>query len=150
MRNNHTPRRRFIGSCISAAVLLAMAAVGASAWAGPADPVNPLTKRFLTGKGLDICDQGGFFVGGVPKVPTFGTPRQVIIGQMYVQFEIPTKRRQWPLIFIHGGGLTGSVVDATPHGTEGWFAHAVRNNYATFVVDQPGRGRSGFDSYRYQ
>ena len=47
---------------------------------------------------------------------------------------------------IHGGGLTGSVLDATPHGTEGWFAHAVRNNYATFVVDQPGRGRSGFDT----
>jgi hypothetical protein len=94
----------------------------AVAWAGPADPVNPLTKRFLTGRPLEICDQGGFFVGGVPKVPTFGTPRQVIIGQMYVQFEIPTKRRQWPIILIHGGGLTGSVLDATPHGTEGWFA----------------------------
>jgi len=75
-----------------------MAAVGASAWADPATPINPLKKRFLIGKGLDICDQGAFFVGGVPKVPDSGQPRQVIIGQMYTQFEIPNKRRQWPLI----------------------------------------------------
>jgi hypothetical protein len=37
-------------------------------------------------------------------------------------------------------------VEATPHGTEGWLPHAVRRNYATFAVDLPGRGRSGFDS----
>jgi hypothetical protein len=140
MRYNSSIRP--IGYVLSAAIMLAVA----SALAAPTDPVNPLKKRFLIGKGLDICDQGGFFVGGVPKVPTFGDPRQVIIGQMYVQFEIPNKRRQWPIIFIHGGGLTGSTLDATPHGTEGWFAHAIRRNYATFVVDQAGRGRSGFDT----
>jgi hypothetical protein len=143
---HHNSISRSAGYYLSAAVMLAVAAASASAWAGPADPVNPLTKRFVQGKALDICDQGALFVGGVPKVPSFGDPRQVIIGHMYVQFEIPTKHRKWPLIFIHGGGLTGSTLDATPNGTEGWFAHAVSNNYATFVVDQPGRGRSGFDT----
>lgn len=68
----------------------------------PAEPVNPLKKRFRTGKALSICDQGAFFVGGVPKVPSFGEPRQTIIGQMYTQFQIPTKRRQWPIIFVQG------------------------------------------------
>src|SRR5262245_5153986 len=104
-------QRRFTTLVLLSASALALTA--ASVWAAPTDPVNPLTKRFLIGKGLDICDQGGFFVGGVPKVPTFGVPRQVIIGQMYVQFEIPNKRRQWPIILIHGGGLTGSDLDAT-------------------------------------
>lgn len=143
---------RSTGYCLSASLLLAVAAAGAPAWADPADSVNPLQKRFLTGKALDVCDMGAFFVGGVPKVPDFDstpeqtTPRQIIIGQMYTQFMIPTQRRQWPLIMIHGGGLTGADLDATPHGTEGWFPHAVKNNYATFVVDQPGRGRSGFDA----
>jgi len=114
--------------------------------------VNPLKKRFLIGKGLDICDQGAFFVGGVPKVTNFassstaGDPQQVIIGQSYVQFQIPNKRRQWPLILVHGSNHTGADVDATPNGTEGWLAHAVRDNLATFVMDQPGRGRSGSDS----
>jgi hypothetical protein len=136
----------------STAILLAVATASAAAWAAPTDPVNPLTKRFLSGKGLDICDQGAFFVGGVPKVTNFATstdgatPAEVIIGQAYVQFQIPNKRRQWPLVFIHGSAHTGADVDATPNGTEGWLAHAVRNNFATFVMDQPGRGRSGSDA----
>src|SRR5262249_13647081 len=132
-----------------AAVLLAF--TGASVWAAPTDPVNPLTKRFLSGKSLDICDQGAFFVGGVPKVTNYATstvpaPAQVIIGQAYVQFQIPNKRRQWPLVFVHGSSHTGADVDATPNGTEGWLAYAVSNNFATFVMDQPGRGRSGSDA----
>lgn len=71
---------------LTAAILFAVAAASTS-WANPADPVNPLKKRFLIGKGLDICDQGAFFVGGVPKVTNFassstaGDPQQVIIGQ---------------------------------------------------------------------
>jgi hypothetical protein len=37
---------RSTGYCLSASLLLAVAA--SSAWADPADPVNPLQKRFLT------------------------------------------------------------------------------------------------------
>ena len=148
MRNK--PILRSAGYCLSTALLLSVAS--SSAWTAATDPVNPLTKRFLSGKGLDICDQGSFFVGGVPKVTNFATstagttPAQVIIGQSYVQFQIPNKRRQWPLILVHGSAHTGADADATPNGTEGWLAHAVRNNLATFVTDQPGRGRSGSDA----
>jgi hypothetical protein len=138
--------KREVGYCLSAALLLAVAATSARAW------VNPLENRYLTGRPLNVCDQGSFFVGGVPKVTNFassaeeeGVPEQLIIGQMYVQFQIPSKRRQWPLIMVHGSGYTGAALDATPDGHEGWFAYAVRNNLATFVVDQAGRGRSGFD-----
>ena len=139
---------RSAGYCLSAALLLAVAPV----WADPADPVNPLQKRFLTGKPLNICDQGAFFIGGVPKVTNYATstagitPQQVIIGQSYVQFQIPTKRRQWPIIMIHGSAHTGAALDATAHGTEGWLSQSVRNDLATFVMDQPGRGRSGSDA----
>lgn len=135
-----------VGYCLSAALLVAVAATSAQAW------VNPLEDRYLTGRPLNVCDQGSFFVGGVPKVTNFaasaeeeGVPQQLIIGQMYVQFQIPSKRREWPLIMVHGSGYTGAALDATPDGGEGWFAYAVRNNLATFVVDQAGRGRSGFD-----
>ena len=136
---------------LPAAVLLA-AAAGSPTWSAPADPINPLQKRFLTGKPLNICDQGSFFVGGVPKVTNYATstegttPAQIIIGQSYVQFQIPTKRRQWPIIMIHGSAHTGAALDATAHGTEGWLSQSVRNNLATFVMDQPGRGRSGSDA----
>jgi hypothetical protein len=133
------------------AALLFAVAPASTGLADPTDPVNPLKKRFLTGKALDICDQGSFFIGGVPKVTNFATsttpaPAQVIIGQAYVQFQIPTKRRQWPIIMIHGSAHTGAALDATADGTEGWLSQSVRNNLATFIMDQPGRGRSGSDA----
>src|ERR1700694_4529167 len=87
----------------TAGTATAQSAVRASGWS------NPLQKRYLNGGTLDICDQGAFFVGGVPKVTTFagsatvaGQPQQITIGQAYVQFEIPKKHRQWPLIMVHG------------------------------------------------
>ena len=127
---------------------VALLSANAQAWQ------NPLEKRYLKGAPLQICDQGSFFVGGVPKItryatsatpPEGGPPQQITIGQAYVQFEIPTRHRKWPLIMIHGSTHTGAALDSTPDGKEGWYAYAVRNNLATFIVDQPGRGRSGWD-----
>ncbi len=144
----------------SVALVGALAITSGSAWtksgggdgASPTDPVNPMTNRFVQGKALDVCDEGALFIGGVPKVTNYlgsalaaGNPDQIIIGKMYVQFQIPTKHRQWPLVMIHGSGYTGSALDATPDGREGWLPYAVQNNLSTFVVDQAGRGRSGFD-----
>jgi len=123
---------------------MAASASSALAWQ------NPLEKPYLN-EPLDICDQGSFFVGGVPKVTNYATsatagpPQQITIGQAYVQFQVPKKRRKWPLIMVHGSTHTGAALDATPDGKEGWLPYSVRNNLATFVMDQPGRGRSGFD-----
>lgn len=134
---------------LPATLLLAVAS--SASFADPTDPINPLKNRFLSGKALDVCDQGGFFVSGVPKITNYanstaGTnPEQIIIGQSYVQFQIPTKRRKWPIIAVHGSTHTGAALDATADGTEGWLSQSVRNNLATFVMDQPGRGRSGSD-----
>lgn len=146
-----------IGSVAAALMLCAGAAFahkgnGKPPAADPTQPVNPLKKRVLTGKPLEICDQGAFFIGGVPKVTNFATsttgttPTQVIIGQSYVQFQIPSKRREWPIVMVHGSAHTGASLDTTPNGTEGWLSMSVRNNLATFVMDQPGRGRSGSDA----
>lgn len=140
--------RLFKGIGIASAVLLT--ATSASAHGnGKKD-----TTRHLTGS-LEICDFGSFFVGGVPKLTQYAnsatpatstTPwQELIIGQMYVQFMIPEKQRGWPVIMVHGGGYSGSGVESTPDGHEGWFAYSVRNGNATYVVDQAGRGRSGFD-----
>jgi len=136
--------------CLSAAVLLALAS--SSAHAG-----------FLT-KNLQICDQGDFFVGGVPKTTRFaagyttGAPpvpvsastpyAQITVGQMYVEFQVPPAAKKWPIIVWHGSTHSGACVKSTPQGTEGWAPYLVRNNLATYVVDQAGRGRSGNDESR--
>ncbi len=110
----------------------------------------PTQHRYLT-KPLKVCDQGVFYVGGAPKVTPFGagpTPAantQIIIGSMFVQFQVPMKSKSWPLIIIHGSGYTGSCVQGTATGSEGWMDYTVRHGIPTYVVDQSGRGRSGFD-----
>src|ERR1700687_2417246 len=40
--------------------------------------------------------------------------------------------------------MPGTKSAATPDGREGWAQYFVRRGYAVYVVDQPGRGRSGF------
>jgi hypothetical protein len=119
---------------------------------------TPKMKKFLT-KPLVIEDQGSFFVGGVPKITNYATvpppnapnqtpaPNQIMIGQMYVQFEIPLtkKRNAPPVIMVHGSSHTAACLESTPDGREGWYPYFVRKGISTYLVDQAGRGRSGFD-----
>src|SRR6187549_1288330 len=117
-------------------------------------------KRFMGGP-VTLEDQGSFFVGGVTKVSEYAavpaappgqptpprTPQQITIGQMYVQFQIPARRSApgWPVIMVHGSTHTGAALESTPDGREGWAPYFVREGVSTYVVDQAGRGRSGFD-----
>ena len=117
-------------------------------------------KRMMGGQ-LVLEDQGSFFVGGVAKITDYAaipvappgqqapppTPQQITIGQMYVQFQIPAKRSApgWPVIMVHGSTHTGAALESTPDGREGWYPYFVRKGVSTYVVDQSGRGRSGFD-----
>ena len=137
----------------SVAVVGALAATGmvvlpasdASAWQSP-------TKHRYLSKPLQLCDRGTFYVGGAPKLTRYGGGPQAgqavvqkIIGSMYVQFSTPMVSKSWPLIIVHGSGYTGSCVEGTAGGNEGWADYTVRNGVPTYVVDQAGRGRSGFD-----
>jgi hypothetical protein len=117
-------------------------------------------KRFMGGP-VTLEDQGSFFVGGVTKISEYAavpagppgqptpprTPQQITIGQMYVQFQIPARRSApgWPVIMVHGSTHTGAALESTPDGREGWYPYFVRHGVSTYVVDQSGRGRSGFD-----
>jgi hypothetical protein len=117
-------------------------------------------KKFMGGPVM-IEDQGSFFVGGVTKVSDYAavpfappgqqaaapTPQQITIGQMYVQFQIPARKvgPGWPVIMVHGSTHTGAALESTPDGREGWYPYFVRKGVPSYVVDQAGRGRSGFD-----
>jgi pimeloyl-ACP methyl ester carboxylesterase len=50
---------------------------------------------------------------------------------------------------VHGGTMSGTNFTGTPDGREGWAQYFVRQGYATYVVDQPGRGRSGYLAAAY-
>ena len=144
---------RLLGWSLAACVFLLPITAGLSA------QTRQKPKKFLSAP-LVIEDQGSFFIGGIQKVTDFSTPpapatptapapaavpQQITIGQMYVQFQIPAKARGWPVIMVHGSSHTGACLESTPDGREGWYPYFVRHGVATYVVDQAGRGRSGFD-----
>ena len=148
------------GLSLAAAVGLAVTPISASAHGNRYDPDKdptiptfyPTPTRHYLKKDIDVCDQGSFFVGGMLKKTHYErsatrstNPQVVVIGQMYVQFQIPMEFKDWPLILVSGGAHTGASLESTPDGREGWAPYALRKNIPTFVVDQSGRGRSGFD-----
>jgi hypothetical protein len=144
-------------------LFLTLVLVALAASVSAQDAAKP--KKFLGGP-LTIEDQGSFFVGGVTKITTHATAppapapganaaplpaptsQQITIGQMYVQFQIPARKYGpgWPVIMVHGSTHTGACLEATPDGREGWYPYFVRHGVPSYVVDQAGRGRSGFDA----
>lgn len=100
---------------------------------------------------LLLKGRGSFFIGGEGVEQSFvelGSQREadrVTIGQMYVEYMEPAGVETAPIVLIHGAGQTGAGFDTTPDGRMGWFEYLVRRSHPTYVVDQVGRGRSGFD-----
>ena len=155
---------RYISCGFSAVALIAVATTSASAQA-----LGKGREGAFTAGPLNLKDQGSFFIGGVNKSTIYattstptgpggsppGTPpvnASIVIGQMYVQFQIPegwnsnkAKQGKYPVVMVHGSTHTGAALESTPEYKEGWAPYYVRKGLPVFVVDQSGRGRSGFD-----
>ena len=104
---------------------------------------------------LELADEGTFFVGGRsifsehpgdpgPRVGGAGAGH-IIIEQMYVHYRIPKVVSAPPIVMVHGSTHTGATFETTPDGREGWATYFARKGFPVYVVDQVGRGRSGFD-----
>jgi pimeloyl-ACP methyl ester carboxylesterase len=125
-------------SALAIALLLAAGAVMAFiVTAARADDDPPYT----------LARDGFFYVGGKPYSVDGHT---YIINQMYVDFRIPAKQTHpYPIVMVHGGTRSGTTFTGTPDGREGWAQYFTRRGYAVYVVDQPGRGRSGYSTETY-
>ena len=115
---------------------------------------------------LTLADQGSFYVGG-HKVHTAartgGKPGsgarytdppfqegEWTVDQMYVQFQTPVNaKRHLPVVMTHGCCLSAKTWETTPDGRMGWNEYFVRKGRATYLTDQVGRARSGFDATPY-
>ena len=93
------------------------------------------------------CCRAATWAGAGPVPPSQApTPNQITIGQMYVQFQVPLRKKGMPpVIMVHGSSHTAACLESTPDGREGWAPYFVRQGISTYIVDQAGRGRSGFD-----
>lgn len=91
---------------------------------------------------LELADQGCFFVGG-RYVEHAG--KRSMQGQMFVQYQVPRRlSHRCPIVMIHGGGQTAANFLGTPDGRRGWADYFVTQGFSVYVIDQPGRGRSGY------
>jgi len=106
-------------------------------------------------KPFALLEQGSFYVGvsiefrdpnsTTPNDARF-TPGNIAVNHMYVQYQVPADRKyRYPIILMHGGGHTAKVFETTPDGREGWYTSFMRRGFATYAVDAPNRGRSGYD-----
>ena len=121
-----------------------------------------------------VGEQGVLYEGGVyenaqgsivkPAYPSTGDAVAMglnhMSGQMYVFYQIPARRKdrysydqeewswkrsgRYPIIMIHGSQQTGANYLGTPDQRAGWAAFYVRHGWPVYVIDQPGRGKSGY------
>src|ERR1700690_3687985 len=90
-----------------------------------------------------VLARDGFFYGNAKTTTVDG--KDYVSHQMYVEVRVPAKQTHpYPIVMVHGGTMSGANFTGTPDGREGWAQYFVRQGYAVYVVDQPGRGRSGY------
>ena len=109
---------------------------------------------------LVLKEQGSFFVGGrqmfsdaagwdlIGLLGQFSSG-DVTVDQMYVQFQIPPNARRVPIVFVHGCCLSSKTWETTPDGRMGWYEYFTRRGFATYLAEQSGRARSGFNATIY-
>jgi pimeloyl-ACP methyl ester carboxylesterase len=129
----------------------------------------PISAANATDNGLGpfvVAEQGEFYTGGVyenatgaivsPTYPSTGDTVAAglnhMAGQMYVFYQLPGGEAGWdwqhsgryPIIMIHGSQQTGANFLGTPDQRPGWAAFYVSHGWPVYVIDQPGRGKSGY------
>jgi pimeloyl-ACP methyl ester carboxylesterase len=115
--------------------------------------------------GMQVRDIGSFHIGGGP-VTLSGLPVRDIVftagappfrsdpngdfetGQMYVQYvKLENPKARYPLLMIHGGGLSGVTWETKPDGQPGWQMFFLRAGHDVYVGDAVERGRASWSRY---
>jgi pimeloyl-ACP methyl ester carboxylesterase len=115
-------------------LLSALAVVPATTRAEPPKLPVPAVDQSAVGQ------RGFFYVGG----KYVGEPgKEIMQGQAYVEVLAPKDvRRPYPLVLIHGAGVTATYWMGTPDGRKGWADYFVEQGYVVYLMEQPMRGRS--------
>lgn len=114
---------------------------------------------------LEVAEIGSFHVGGRP-VSLTGLPKREFsstvgmapyvvdpngdfeVEQMYAQFvQLVSPLAKYPLLLVHGGGLTGVTWETKPDGRAGWQMFFLQQGWDVYVSDAVERGRSSWARY---
>lgn len=126
----------------SLTALLLLAALPGCVAAAPSGRPEPLV----------IQAQGSFAAGGTATAaPGRFDPLQPMnpAGQTYrgdhayAFYQIPVTPRRYPIVMWHGAGQSAKTWETTPDGREGFQTIFLRRHFATYLIDQPRRGKAG-------
>jgi pimeloyl-ACP methyl ester carboxylesterase len=116
---------------------------------------------------MNVKEVGSFHIGGrtatlsgMPIKDVQFTPSTPVmkvnpngefeVEQMYVQYvklEPSSQKAVYPLIMMHGGGLSGVTWETKPDGKPGWQMSFLRAGHDVYVADSVERGRSSWARY---
>lgn len=100
-------------------------------------------SAFAMEKPVTIADQGSFMAGGTIVEKDGKTLHG---DHAYVFYQKPVKAHKYGLVFLHGAGQSGKTWETTPDGRDGFQNIFLERGYATYVVDQPRRGKAGLST----
>lgn len=114
---------------------------------------------------LHVNSVGSFHIGGYAVTLT-GLPERTMAltkggpermfsangeyetGQMYARYvRLAEPKARWPLLFWHGGGMTGATWETKPDGDPGWESWFLHAGHDVFVSDAVERGRASWSRF---
>lgn len=114
-----------------------------AAWfmAGPVCP-SPPSKR-----SSDAFYQRSIFYAGGEYTFSKTNNGTILVNQLYVEQLTPTydQRQKYPVVFVHGGGVSGTQWLNKPDGNPGWASYMLNRGYEVYIIDQWSVGRSSPD-----
>jgi pimeloyl-ACP methyl ester carboxylesterase len=138
-------------STVSTAAVIACTGLFASAPAVGADlAVREIGSFYIGGEEMRVSGQPIKEVSttaGMP--PAKRDPNgEFEIGQMYVQFtKLAHPKAKYPILLLHGGGLSGTTYETKPDGQPGWQQYFLAAGYDVYVPDAVERGRSSWSPF---
>jgi pimeloyl-ACP methyl ester carboxylesterase len=114
-------------------------------------PKEPMVIKehgsFFVGGRTSHVDLNGLDAEGPAYVKQFGLSGDSTVDQMYVQFQKPmTGEKRLAIVFIPGCCLSSKEWETTPDGRMGWYDYFTHKGYPTYLAEQAGRARSGFNT----
>lgn len=108
---------------------------------------GPVCPSWPSQHSSDAFYQRSIFYAGGEYTFSAANNGTILVNQLYVEQLTPKsgKKQKYPVVFVHGGGVSGTQWLNKPDGNPGWASYMLNKGYEVYIVDQWSVGRSSPD-----